>query len=67
LNDIGAGGELIHVETIKSVMTALHRPKSSGCFAGTVVWPKRNNVSHTPWSVVSKAVRRRSTIMGGVA
>jgi cyanamide hydratase len=50
LDNIGAGSELIHPDTIRSVVHALPRPKWSGCFAGTVAKEKE----YKPYTMVSR-------------
>lgn len=50
LDNIGAGGDLVHPDTIKSVVEALPRPKWSGCFASTVAKEK----DYKPYTMVSR-------------
>jgi cyanamide hydratase len=50
LDNIGAGSELIHSETIEAVVKAHPRPGWSGCFAGTVAKEKE----YKPYTMVSR-------------
>ena len=50
LDNIGAGGHLIHPDTIESIVKALPRPKWSGCFAATVAKEKE----YKPYTMVSR-------------
>jgi cyanamide hydratase len=50
LDNIGAGSEMIHPETIKSVVDQFPRPGWSGCFAGTVAKEKE----YKPYTMVSR-------------
>lgn len=50
LDNIGAGKELVHPETISAVNEAYTRNKWSGCFRDTVVHEK----ALKPWAMVSR-------------
>jgi cyanamide hydratase len=50
LDNIGAGGDLINPETIRSVVEAFPRPGWSGCFSGTVAKEK----DYKPYTMVSR-------------
>ncbi|WVR07329.1 hypothetical protein IAU60_004370 [Kwoniella sp. DSM 27419] len=66
LDNIGAGAELIHPDTIQSIVKAYPRPGWSGCFASTVAREK----DYKPYAMVSRIEGFDRTILanakGGV-
>ncbi|GAA5925414.1 uncharacterized protein JCM15063_005020 [Sporobolomyces koalae] len=50
LDNIGAGSDLVHPDTVKSIVEGLPRPGWSGCFAGTV----RKEKEYKPYAMVSR-------------
>ena len=58
LDNIGAGVELVHPETIRTINEAYDRKGWSGCFRDTVVKEKELK----PWAMVSRIEGFEKTI-----
>ena len=60
LDNIGAGSEMVHKQTIEEVVKAYPRPGWSGCFGGTV----RREKELKPYAMVSRIEGFEEKIQG---